>query len=177
MLQLASDFLTWANSSTSVQNALNLVAQAGTWMSQNLDTVKTVLIAITAGFVAFKTALAISNTITTVATALGAMKTAFTTLRNSTMLAKVAQIAFNTAMWASPVTWVIAGIVALIAIGVLLYQNWDTVKAKAIELWGRMQEMWTNIKQSWNEGVNAVKQYFSNLWSDAQAKANQIKPL
>lgn len=177
VLQLASDFLTWANSSTSVQSALNLVAQAGTWMSQNLDTVKTVLIAITAGFVAFKTALAISNTITTVATSLGAMKTAFTTLRNSTMLAKIAQIAFNTAMWASPVTWVIAGIVALIAIGVLLYQNWDTIKAKAMELWGKMQEMWTNIKQSWNEGVNAVKQYFSNLWSDAQAKANQIKTM
>ncbi|MDX9635981.1 MULTISPECIES: hypothetical protein [Bacillus] len=175
VLQLASDFLTWANSSTSVQNALNLVAQAGTWMSQNLDTVKTVLIAITAGFVAFKTALAISSTITTVATALGTMKTAFTTLRNSTMLAKTAQVLFNTAMWASPVTWVIAGIVALIAIGVLLWQNWDTVKAKAMELWGKMQEMWTNIKQSWNEGVNAVKQYFSNLWSDAQAKANQIK--
>ena len=34
----------------------------------------------------------------------------------------------------SPVTWIIAGILALVAAGYLLYKNWDTVKAKAIEL-------------------------------------------
>ena len=34
----------------------------------------------------------------------------------------------------SPVTWIIAGILALVAAGYLLYKNWDTVKAKAAEL-------------------------------------------
>lgn len=36
---------------------------------------------------------------------------------------------------ANPFVLVIAGIMALIAAGYLLYKNWDTIKAKAIELW------------------------------------------
>ena len=35
----------------------------------------------------------------------------------------------------TPVALVIAGIAALIAIGVLIYKNWDTIKAKAMEVW------------------------------------------
>ncbi|QWI38004.1 phage tail protein [Bacillus mycoides] len=175
ILQLASDFLTWANNSTAVQGALDMVSQAGTWMSQNMDTVKTVLTAVVAGFVALKTALSIAGAIQAVSQGFTLLNNTFKLATVGTNLLKAAQFALSSAMWASPVTWVIAGIVALIAIGVLLYQNWDTVKAKAMELWGKMQEMWTNIKHSWNEGVNAVKQYFSNLWSDATAKATQIK--
>lgn len=34
-----------------------------------------------------------------------------------------------------PITAVVAGIAALVAVSVLLYQNWDTLKAKAIEVW------------------------------------------
>lgn len=37
---------------------------------------------------------------------------------------------------ANPVVLAIAGITALIAAGVLLYQNWETVKAKTLEIWG-----------------------------------------
>ncbi|PFF32046.1 hypothetical protein CN327_17655 [Bacillus cereus] len=43
ILQLASDFLTWANNSGAVQTALDAVSNAGTWMSQNMDTVKTLM--------------------------------------------------------------------------------------------------------------------------------------
>ena len=43
-------------------------------------------------------------------------------------------IKFGATMLASPITWVIAGIIALVAAGYLLYKNWDTVKQKAIDL-------------------------------------------
>ena len=42
--------------------------------------------------------------------------------------------ALSLTVLASPVTWIIAGILALVAAGYLLYKNWDTVKAKAAEL-------------------------------------------
>lgn len=42
---------------------------------------------------------------------------------------------FTAALLANPITWVIAGIVALIAILYLLYKHWDTVKAGAQALW------------------------------------------
>lgn len=43
-------------------------------------------------------------------------------------------VKFGATMLASPITWVIAGIIALVAAGYLLYKNWDTVKQKAIDL-------------------------------------------
>lgn len=41
-----------------------------------------------------------------------------------------AQWVLNAAFLACPITWIILGIIALIAAGVLLYQNWDLVKEK-----------------------------------------------
>lgn len=57
------------------------------------------------------------------------------TWRTVSLAAAVAQWGLNAAMLANPVGLVIAGIAALIGIGVLLYRNWDYVKTKAIELW------------------------------------------
>lgn len=64
-----------------------------------------------------------------------------------------------------PVIAVVAAIAALVAIGVLLYKNWDTVKEKASVVWeaikavfsaaveaigAAMTAMWTKIKEVWN---------------------------
>jgi hypothetical protein len=49
---------------------------------------------------------------------------------------QAAQMALNAAFLANPLTWVIAGVVALIAAGYLLVTNWDIVQAKTLELWG-----------------------------------------
>lgn len=40
---------------------------------------------------------------------------------------QVVALLFNTTLWANPITWVIAGIVALIAIIWVLIANWDTI--------------------------------------------------
>lgn len=64
-----------------------------------------------------------------------------------------AQLALNAAFFASPIGWIVLGIGALIAVGILLYKNWDTVKAKATELWGHVKNVFG--------GVGA---WFGNLW-------------
>src|SRR5690625_2938744 len=69
----------------------------------------------------------------------------------------IAKGLFSAALWASPITWIIAGIVALIAAGVWLVRNWDTVKDKAGELW-------SFIKGVWNKLVKWTKRTFSNIW-------------
>lgn len=46
---------------------------------------------------------------------------------------------------------------ALIAIGVLLWKNWDTVKAKAQELGERVKNSWENLKTAVGTAVDAVK--------------------
>ncbi len=56
-----------------------------------------------------------------------------------------------------PVVAVIAGITALIAIGVLLYKNWDEIKTKAGELGAAISEKFNNIKTTISEKINAAK--------------------
>lgn len=45
-----------------------------------------------------------------------------------------------------PIGITIAAIAALVTGGVLLYKNWDTIKAKAQELWAKITEVWASIK-------------------------------
>ncbi|ADC48950.1 TP901 family phage tail tape measure protein [Alkalihalophilus pseudofirmus OF4] len=51
-----------------------------------------------------------------------------------------AKAMLNVTLLASPITWVIAAIVGLIAAGYLLWKNWDTVKEKALQLWERLKD-------------------------------------
>ena len=57
---------------------------------------------------------------------------------------------------AGPVLAVIAAIAALITIGVLLYKNWDTVKAKAKELGQTIMSTWESVKNAISTAANAI---------------------
>ena len=70
----------------------------------------------------------------------------------------------------SPLGLVIVAIGAVIAIGVLLYKNWDTVKEKCSELWSKMKEIWENIKNTVSDKVDAIKKGITEKW-DAIKKA------
>lgn len=61
-----------------------------------------------------------------------------------------------------------AAIGAVIAIGVLLWQNWDTIKAKARELWDSLVSWFTQIKDS-------VVTKFTELKDQAVAKFSEMK--
>lgn len=90
----------------------------------------------------------------------------------------VAKAALNVTLWASPITWVIAGIVALIAIVVLLYKNWDTVKEKAGQLWRAIEKMWLNIGEQTFGTWSKVKKVISESMDKAgTAVSNFFSPL
>ena len=65
------------------------------------------------------------------------------------------------AVLTSPITLVIAAIAALIAIGVLLYQNWDTVVEFAKTAWQGLSDFISVICQ-------AIGEFFSKLWTKLQ---------
>ena len=65
------------------------------------------------------------------------------------------------AVLTSPITLVIAAIAALIAIGVLLYQNWDTVVEFAKTAWQGLCDFVSGICQ-------AIGEFFSGLWTKLQ---------
>lgn len=129
------------------------------FLGENKGIVENVTVAVVAFFVAFKAV----SIITTVITAIGSLISAL-----------------------NPVTLVIA---AVIAVGVLLYKNWDTIKEKALEVWdfvkGKFQEFgqfltdiftkdWSNsfgifgnVLNHFLSGVNdiweGIKQIFSGI--------------
>lgn len=64
------------------------------------------------------------------------------------------------AFFTSPAGLVVAAIAAVIAIGVKLYQNWDTIKAKL-----------SAFTQKWKSDWESIKNFFSNAWGNMKDKA------
>lgn len=92
-------------------------------------------------------------------------------------IATAAQWAFNAALLANPVTWIVLGIIALIAVIVLLVANWDTVKATAIAVWeaitGAIQTFWGWLV-GWGEDVVAWFAGVWNTWVEANRRVWEI---
>lgn len=63
---------------------------------------------------------------------------------------------------------IIGVIAAVIAVGVLLYKNWDVIKAKAIEIKDKIVTVWNNIK-------TAIFNVIKNIVANAVAKFGQFK--
>lgn len=78
-----------------------------------------------------------------------------------------------------PVAAVVAGIAAIVAGGVLLYQNWDLVKSKATELWQNLPKMITQAWQAIRSTWSALGTWFGGIWDSVKAaistKIGEIK--
>ena len=73
---------------------------------------------------------------------------------------------------AGPIAIAVLAITALIAIGVALYKNWDTIKAKAIEIKNNIVATWNGIKASVIAAVNNLKAQLSAAWASIKANAS-----
>lgn len=70
----------------------------------------------------------------------------------------------------------ICGVIGLVvAAGILLYKNWDTVKAKADELGARIGAIWANIDGAVTAAISAISERFpllgavlSGVWTSIQ---------
>lgn len=71
---------------------------------------------------------------------------------------------------AAPVLGVVAAIAAAIAIGVALYKNWDTIKAKAKALFAAVKTTFAQIK-------NAITKPFTDAWAKVKGVWDKLKNL
>jgi hypothetical protein len=79
------------------------------------------------------------------------LKTFWTTLVESVI---PAVWSFTSALLANPITWVVIGIIALIAIIVLLVKHWDWVKEAASNAAGWVRDRWNDL-MGWFAGIPA----------------------
>lgn len=76
-------------------------------------------------------------------------------------------------VWAfltSPITLVIAAIGAVIAIGVLLWRNWDTIKAKAQELWKNLVDKFNKLKSDISKKIEELKKAAVDKFNEMKSK-------
>ena len=66
---------------------------------------------------------------------------------------------------AGPIAIAIGVISVLIAVGVALYKNWDTIKAKAAEIAAAIVAKWTELKTSVANIFNGIKTSISTTWN------------
>ncbi len=94
-------------------------------------------------------------------------------------------VAWTASIWAStiallanPITWIVLGIMALIAAIVLLVVNWDTVVAWISEVWAGFISWITGVIDgfvAWWSGVwAAVAQFFTDVWNNVVAWVTEV---
>lgn len=94
-----------------------------------------------------------------------------------TIAQTVAQVALTAATWlfnaalavlTSPIFLVVAAIVALIAIGVLLYKNWDVIKERAEAVWATVVSQWNLLIARLDSVKNQILEKI--MWPFEEAK-------
>lgn len=157
-----------------------LLAKAGTWVENNQELVKVIMLVVLAlgGF------LTVGGTLIAVISGVGLVVTrtisGFRILKSGLLLVKGALTplistvwSFTAALLANPVTWVVVGIVALIAVLVLLYNKceWfrdgvnavlEFLKEKLLAIPGVAAQIFQNIEAGVSSRIAAVQGAVSN---------------
>ena len=133
-----------------------------------------------AAMLAYNGVMALVNTVTrTYAVVTRAMSIANVQASTTTKVLATAQRLLNKAFLASPLTWIVLGITAVVAAFVLLWKNCEGFRNFWKQMWEQIKnvasQVWAQIKAVWNE----FKPYFEALWTAvkeaAQAAWNLIK--
>lgn len=156
-----------------------------------LKTISPVIAAVTAGIVAFKTAMMIASIIQGVSTAITAFKAA-------NEAATIAQAALNAVMAVNPFVLIATAVAALVA-GIIVLWNtnegfrnavisiWEAIKGVFIGAWEAIEEVWSTVADFftaiWNGIVEelspiteAIGGAFSEAWSLIQTVWSLAQP-
>lgn len=110
---------------------------------------------------------------------INSLVTAYKAWQTVTKTQTTFQWLLNAALNANPLGIVALAIGAIIAIGILLYKNWDTIKVKVIELWKVMTDKFNDIKNAVVTKVTEMKTAFTTKFGEiksaAVTKFNEVK--
>jgi TP901 family phage tail tape measure protein len=95
-------------------------------------------------------------------------------LTGATKALGVAQGVVNALFVASPIGWIILGIVALVGVIYLLIKHWDKVKEKTLEVWGMITEKIGSAKDKIVEIMGNMKDGIVNAWESVKERIGTV---
>lgn len=146
-----------------LETITDLLKKFSDWISENQTLVETLVIIV--GSLA--TAWGLVNGAIAIWNIVGAIATGVT---------GVLAAAFNFLL--SPIGIAVVAIGALIAIGVLLYRNWDEISAFIVDIWNKIKqkasEIWGKIKKTFEDFIVFLKSIFEKDWSKSFGAAGEV---
>lgn len=156
----------------------NAFAGMHEWLSKNETALQMIAIAVGA----FTTALGLNALASNAANiAMGLSSVAIGLYNGVTAIATAATTAFGAAVafLTSPITIAVAAIAGLIAVGVLLYKNWDKIKEKCAQLRDWVVEKTVSLKEDAVEAFETLRENASEamnvLMTSIKEKWDKIK--
>ena len=135
------------------------------WASENQGTIQALAVAIGA----------VAAAVTLATVALRVYQGIMLAVRVATLVWAGVQWLLNAAFWASPITWIILGIIALIAVIVLIIVYWDEIVAATLAAWewikSGLAAAWEWIKSTASSVWEGIKAFFSGLWEGIKSAA------
>lgn len=189
MLQWATD----SNSATAqfIRGFIGLspaISTATTSVGLFLRNAKTIAGTISGGITGISNFIKVGNGIVQVASGAKTATAAFGALAESSKLASIAQWAFNSAILANPITWIVVGIAAVIAALALFFtktktgqQMWANFIAWLKNAWNGLSQAATKLWQSVLKSLQPIIKQLQVLWKQFQvffiAMWNLLKPV
>ncbi|WP_240375436.1 phage tail tape measure protein [Bacillus piscicola] len=172
MPQIKQSIEEFANTAGSViDNVIEKATKFYNFIRDNWGAIKTTVITLGATFIALRATMAAMTIISTISKL-------WTTFKGVIAAVRTAQLFLNAAMLANPISAIIAGIAALILIGIYLWRNWDTGREAVKKLWGAIKTAFGNIgswiADSMSFAKDAVVAGFKFIYNGAKSRIKSL---
>lgn len=163
--EFAANVLT--NVSDAITNANEKLSEMKQFYEDNKGVIDTLIIIV--GI--FAAALGIAAIAMNAATIATTIWTTVSTIATAVTTAFGAAMAFLT----SPITLVMLAIAAVIAIAILLYKNWDTVKEKLSKAIDKIKSAFDKLKEKIDDKIDKVKEKFQDMKDKFEEVKDKVK--
>ena len=175
IIQIVTSFA--STTVSAISSVISSIKDVINWFKQHELVAKTLGIALGilgAGMVAYNLqAHGVVGTLKLLSNVLGitALKTKIVSAAQTAYIAAMYAAEFATKAFAIAVRFLTSSfgivslvIAAVVAVGYLVYRNWDLIKAKAQELWQAITEAWNGICEATSNAWNNVCETISSVW-------------
>ncbi|WP_144488392.1 hypothetical protein [Bacillus sp. ABP14] len=170
ILASADAFLRLAMESGALEVILKILGGALLLVAENMDWLIPLAGSLYLGMKSLQIVEAVAKGLTAVFDAGTAVARGFALLFTATGRQTIAQTALNATTWLFPGVWIAAAIMGVVAAGILMWKNWDTISAYGKKLWGDITKYWGEGTQWIEKQYNQMKRDATDWWNDTSRK-------